>query len=299
MSQTIQPIAPADMLLFNDVVVRGSFTAAARHHGISKQAVSERVSRLEQALGVRLLQRTTRSLRPTEAGARYQAECQQIATLIAQANDTLQAEQAEPMGTLTVSAPYVFGRGGLIGVLALYRQRHPKVRVNLRLTDRLLNLVEEGVDVALRVSSLDDSSLSVRRLGAAHAYFAASPKLLRQLKPHSDIDLLRTGPALAFREGEVWDLPDGTRLRPQTVMTIDDLTALSAAVADGLGFARLPSALCRPLLAQNRIRLLLDGAPAARFSVFAAYMSKKQLPPKVRSFIDLLVEQRAEFTDAE
>jgi DNA-binding transcriptional LysR family regulator len=226
-------------------------------------------------------------------------QCQQIAALIAQANATMQAEQAEPMGTLTVSAPRVFGRGGLIGLLKVYRERHPKVHVNVRLTDQLVPLVGDQVDVALRVSSMDDSSLSVRRLGTARAFFAVSPRLLRDLKPRSHMELIRTGPLLCLRAGEVWEMPDGMKLRPQAVMTIDDLTALSAAVVEGVGVARLPGLLCRPLLAQKKIQLLLDGTPAASFTVFAAYVSKKQLSPKVRSFIDLLVERRGDFTDSD
>lgn len=287
------------MLLFADVVQHGSFTAAARQHGISKQAVSERVSKLEGALGVRLLQRTTRSLKPTEAGIRYQTECLQIASLIEQANTNMQAEQSEPMGMLTISAPNLFGRGSLIGLLKLYKHRYPKVHVNLRLTDRLVHLVDEGVDVALRVSHLDDGALSVRRLGSVHAYFVASPKLLRSLTARNDSDLIRTAPALAFRQGEVWELPDGAKVKPNTVLTIDDLVALSAAAAEGIGIARLPGMLSNTLIAQKKLRLLLDGAPAASFSVYAAYLSKKQLAPKIRSFIDLLVEQRANFVDAD
>lgn len=290
-------ISPADMLLFADVVQNGSFTAAARKHGISKQAVSERVNKLEQALGVRLLQRTTRSLKPTESGSRYQLECLRIATLIEQANTTLQAEQSEPMGTLTITAPRVFGRGSLIGLLKLYRQRYPKVHVNLRLTDRLMHLVDEGVDVALRVSFMEDNTLSIRRLGTAQAYFVANPKLVRSLNAKNDVDLIRTGPTLAFRQGEVWELPDGTKIKPNAVMTIDDLVALSVAATEGIGIARLPGMLCRPLIAQNKLKLLLRDSPAASFSVYAAYVSKKHLAPKVRSFIDLLVEQRAQFID--
>jgi DNA-binding transcriptional LysR family regulator len=286
------------MLLFANVVQQGSFTAAARQHGISKQAVSERVSKLEAALGVRLLQRTTRSLKPTEAGVRYQTECMQIATLIEQANANMQAEQSEPMGTLTISAPNLFARGALIGMLKEYRQRYPKVHVSLRLADRLVNLVDEGIDVALRVSHMSDNALSVRRLGTAHAFFVASPRLLRRLNAKNDADLIRTAPALAFRQGEVWELPDGAKVKPNAVMTIDDLVALSVAAVDGVGIARLPSMLCRPLIAQNKLQLLLDGTPATSFSVYAAYVSKKQLAPKIRSFIDMLAEQRALFTDA-
>lgn len=127
----------------------------------------------------------------------------------------------------------------------------------------------------------------------------SGPRLLRSLKPRSEMDLIRTGPALSLRAGEVWELPDGMKFRPQPVMTIDDLTALSMAVVQGVGVARLPGLLCGPLLAQKKIRLLLDGAPAASFTVFAAYVSKKHLSPKVRSFIDLLVERRSDFTDSD
>lgn len=293
----MSPIAPADMLLFVEVLEQGSFTAAARSLGLSKQAVSERIARLEAALGVRLLQRTTRSLRPTEAGHRYYTECAQIALLIREANATLQAEQSEPMGVLSVSAPNLFGRGNLVGLIHQYRRKYPKVIVNLRLSDRLVNLVDEGVDVALRVSRMKDSTLSARRLGTVHAYFVASPKLLRSLNYRNDMDVIRTAPALAFRTSEVWELPDGAKVKPNVVATIDDLVALTAAAAQGLGVARLPGMLCKPLITQHRLKALFDSAPATSFTVYAAYLSKKQLAPKIRGFIDMLVEERALFID--
>jgi DNA-binding transcriptional LysR family regulator len=299
MKLTKRSVSPGDMMLFADVVRQGSFTAAARTNGISKQAVSERVSKLEATLGVRLLQRTTRSLRATEAGARYHLECVLIAQLVERANSTMQAEQSESTGTLTVSVPNLFGRANLIGLIKTYRTRYPKVRVDLRLADRLVNLMEDGVDVALRVSRMEDSTLSARLIGTANSYFVGNPKLLRSLGVASDLELIRSAPALAFRDGETWALPSGEKIKPNVVVTIDDLIALSAAAAEGIGIARLPSILCRPLIAEKKLRLLLDGAPATRLSVYAAYLSKKQLAPKIRSFVDLLVEMRASFTDAQ
>jgi DNA-binding transcriptional LysR family regulator len=293
------PISPADMLLFADVITQGSFTAAAQVNGISKQAVSERVAKLEAVLGVRLLQRTTRSLKPTEAGQRYYLECMSIAERIEQANATILAEQSEPTGTLTISTPNVFGRANLISILKIYQARWPKVKISLHLTDRLVNLVEEGIDIALRVSQLTDSALSVRRLGTVHSYFVASPELIDAQQAKTDLELLRNAPALSLRTGEVWEMPDGSKLRPQSSITINDLVALTSACQEGLGVARLPGMLCRSLVEQNKLRFLLDGAPATSFSVYAAYLSKKQLAPKIRSFIDLLVEQRMLFTDAD
>lgn len=291
-------ISPADMLLYVDVVREGSFTAAARHLGISKQAVSERIHKLEAALGVRLLQRTTRSLRMTEAGARYHSGCAQIAQHIEQANSAVQAEQATPTGVLRISAPTLYGRNRLIPAIQAYSERNPNVQVSLRLSDRLVNLVDEGVDVALRVSNLDDSSLSVRRLGEVSSYFVASPALLKKYPHVTDSDIIRRAPAITFREAEIWDLPTSERIKPNAVLAVNDLEALSAAVTLGLGIARMPGILCQPLIAQNKLRKLLPNHAATHMTVYAVYVSKKHLAPKIRAFIDVLIEHRSDFTES-
>jgi DNA-binding transcriptional LysR family regulator len=290
-------VSPADMLLFVDVVREASFTAAARRQGISKQAVSERIGRLESALGVRLLQRTTRRLHTTDAGERYFGECAAIAQRIEQANLAMQTEQAEPMGLLRVSAPVVYGRAKLMNAIRTYTRRFPKVQVDLRLADRLVNLVEEGVDVALRVSDLNDGSLSVRRLGEVSAHFVASPALLAAHAQHNDAHIISTVPAITFREGEIWDLPTGAKVKPNAVLNVNDLASVAAAAALGIGVARLPGIICKPMVARGELQLLLQGKAASSFSVYAAYVSKKQLAPKIRAFIDVLVQHRADFTD--
>jgi DNA-binding transcriptional LysR family regulator len=292
-------ISPSDMLLFVDVVQQASFTAAAMQQGISKQAVSERIGRLEAALGVRLLQRTTRSLRTTEAGERYYTECAQIAHVIEQANQTLQTEQAEPVGKLVVSAPILYGRGKLIPAIKAFTQRYPKVQLDLRLSDSLVNLVGERIDVALRVSHLNDSALSVRRLGAVSAYFVASPALLIEFEGKNDAEIVRAAPAVTLRDNEIWDLPQGAKIKPKSVLTVNDLSAISSAAVAGMGIARLPGIECKPLVAQGSLKMLLDGQPANSFTVYAVYVSKKQLAPKIRAFIDTLVEHRTDFTDGE
>jgi DNA-binding transcriptional LysR family regulator len=292
-------ISPADMLLFVEVVREAGFSAAARRVGISKQAVSERIGKLETALGVRLLQRTTRSLRPTDAGARYFEECAKISQHIELANLAVQAEQATPTGLLRVSAPMLYGRDRLIPAIEDFIARYPKVQVSLRLTDALVNLVDEGVDVALRVSHLSDSALSVRRIGDVASYFVASPPLLARYAGRSEAEIIRTAPALNFREGEIWDMPEGAKVKPNTVLTINDLEALAAATLQGMGIARLPGILCKPLVAQGRLQSLLSGHAATGMTVYAVYVSKKQLAPKIRAFIDVLIEHRADFTERE
>jgi DNA-binding transcriptional LysR family regulator len=294
---TAPSISPADMLLFVDVVREASFTAAAKRQGISKQAVSERIGRLEAALGVRLLQRTTRRLHTTDAGERYYNECAVIAERIEEANTAMQTEQAEPIGLLRVSAPVLFGRARLMNAVRTYTQRYPKVRVDLRLTDRLVNLVEEGVDLALRVSDLNDGSLSVRRLGGVASYFVASPQLRAAHARQNDAQFISTAPAITFREGEIWDLPTGAKVKPSSVLNVNDLASVAAAAAAGIGVARLPGIVCKPMVAQAELQLLLQGQVAAGFSTYAAYVSKKQLAPKVRCFIDVLIEHRLDFVE--
>jgi DNA-binding transcriptional LysR family regulator len=281
------------MLLFVDVVREASFTAAAKRQGISKQAVSERIGRLEAALGVRLLQRTTRRLHTTDAGQRYYIECAVIAERIEDANAAMHTEQDDPIGLLRVSAPVLYGRARMMNAVRTYTQRYPKVQLDLRLTDRLVNLVEEGVDLALRVSDLDDGSLSVRRLGGVASYFVASPALRAAHARHNDAQ----APAITFREGEIWDLPSGAKVKPKRVLNVNDLAAVAAAAAAGIGVARLPGILCKPMVARAELQLLLQGHVAAGFSTYAAYVSKKQLAPKIRCFIDVLVEHRLDFVE--
>jgi DNA-binding transcriptional LysR family regulator len=292
-------ISPADMLMYVDVVREGSFTAAARHVGISKQAVSERIYKLEGALGVRLLQRTTRSLHMTDAGLRYHAECAQIAQQIELANLAMQAEQATPTGLLRLSAPMLYGRGRLIPAIQTYIERYPNVQVSLRLSDQIVNLVDEGIDIALRVSHLNDSSLSVRLLGEVSAYFVANPEFLAKYTGMTDSEIIRRAPAITFRESEIWDLPTGAKIKPNAVLTVNDLEALSAAAVQGLGLARMPGILCNPLIAENKLRKLLPDQAASTMTVYAVYVSKKHLSPKIRAFIDILVAHSRDFTEAD
>lgn len=287
------------MLLYVDVVREGSFTAAARHVGISKQAVSERIYKLEAALGVRLLQRTTRSLRMTDAGIRYHAECAQIAQQIEQANLAVHASQAAPTGLLRVSAPMLYGRNRLIPAIQTYISRYPNVQVSLLLSDQRINLIEAGIDVALRVSHLDDSSLSVRRLGEVAAYFVASPILLKKYPKMTDGEIIRRAPAITFRESEIWDLPTGAKIKPNAVLSVNDLEALSAAAVEGIGVTRMPGVLCHPFIAQKKLRKLLPEHSATEMTVYAVYASKTHLAPKIRAFIDVLVEHRLDFTEGD
>ena len=171
-------ISPADMLLFAAVVREGSFTRAARQLGITKQTASERIAKLEAGLGVRLLERTTRRLRATDAGTGYYERCALIAAQIDEANSEVQQRQAEPVGRLRVSAPVLYGRRFLAPLIADFLARYPRTRVEVVLSDRRVDLIEEGLDLAIRIGALDDSTLAARKLGEAHVYYVASPRFL-------------------------------------------------------------------------------------------------------------------------
>ena len=171
-----------DMLFFAEVVERGGFAAAGRALGVPKSRLSRRVAALEMQLGVRLLQRTTRSLALTEVGQAYLRHCQELRTCAESAADLVASVHTAPRGTIHVSCPVTLAQTVLAELLPQFLQRHPQVRIEMQVSNRAVNLVEEGVDVALRVRhSVDDSaSLVVKRLDTARQVLVASPALLQR-----------------------------------------------------------------------------------------------------------------------
>lgn len=282
------PIAPSDMLLFAAVVREGGFTRAARVLGLTKQTVSMRIARLEQALGVRLLERTTRRVRVTESGAAYAQRCAAIALEVEQANDEVQRRQAEPVGLLRVSAPMLYGRRFLAPVIARFLGRYPGLRLELALADRRVDLIEEGIDLAIRIGALDDSSLTARKLDEGHIYYLASP---RYLKTHGmpKASELRSLRCIAVRPHETWQV-GAVRARIEPVLVANDLEVACAAAVGGVGLARLPSLVCAREVRAGRLVVLFAGEAPQPRPVYAVYPSRQHLPTKVRAFIDCLGE---------
>lgn len=277
---------PADMVLFAAVVREGSFTKAATRLGITKQTASERIGKLEARLGVRLLERTTRRLRVTEPGAIYYERCAAIATQIDEANAEVRRRQVEPVGLLRVTAPVLYGRRYLAPVVAHFLRRHPKVRIELVLADRRVDLIEEGFDLAIRVGPLDDSSLAFRKLGEGHAYVVASPALLRA-HPVTSVAHLRAAPAVGTRFVETWEVK-GTRIEVEPTLVVNDLEAACDAAVAGVGVARVPAIVCREPVADGRLRVLFGPMPALLVSVYAVFPSRQYMAPKVRLFLEAL-----------
>ena len=288
-----------DMLYFVEVVERGGFAAAGRALGIPKSRLSRRVADLEVHLGVRLLQRTTRKLSLTQVGETYLRHCQAMRDAALAASDAVAEVQTEPRGTIRVSCPVTLAQTVLGELMPDFLKRCPLVQVEMQLTNRPVNLVEEGVDVALRVrSSLDDSgSMVVKRLDVSRQILVASPDLLeRQGTPKSLDDLqLLDSLAMTAVDGHSSLLlvgPEGKehRLQLQPRYVADDLLTLKFAALAGSGMCWLPDYMCQEELAQGSLVQLLPQWSPPPGIVHAVFPSRRGLAPAVRNFLDFLGE---------
>jgi DNA-binding transcriptional LysR family regulator len=282
-----------DIVVFARVVEAGSFTAAARLLAMPKTTVSRRIAALEREVGVRLLQRTTRSLNLTDAGRLYYEQSSQALRTIEEANLRLAEARAEPSGTIRISAPVGFSGHFLIGAVVDFLAMYPKTNVELRLTDDRLNLVEEGIDIAFRTGILQDSTLIARKLGSAHRLLCASPDYLaRYGKPDSPADLTHhqcviAGPSAS---GAHWVLegPSGQ----ETVVVAgrfaaNEMQAVVAAALAGFGIAQLPQAIAEGLINDGRLQRVLKAYTTPAGGLHVLYPSSRHLSPLVKAFIEL------------
>lgn len=293
-----------DMLYFAEVVERGGFAAAGRHLGIPKSKLSRRVAELETRLGVRLLQRTTRKLSLTEVGEVYLRHCTAMRDAADAAAEAVEQAQTEPRGTIRVACPVTLAQSTIGPIMGAFLARYPLVRVDMRVSNRVVDLVEEGVDVALRVrATLEDSgSLVVKNLGLTQTFLVASPALLaRQGQPASPQDLARLDSvSMSAVDGKAtWNLlgPNGATysLTHQPCYVADDLLTLKFAVVCGSGMCVLPDYMCREEVQDGRLVLVLAGWAPPQGVFHAVYPSRRGMVPAVRRFLDFL----AEYTNGE
>jgi len=286
-----------DIQVLARVVEAGSFTAAARLLGMPKTTVSRRIAALEREVGVRLLQRTTRSLSLTDAGRLYYEQSSQALRLIERANLRLAEARAEPSGTIRISAPVGFGGHFLTATVFDFLTAHPKTRVELRLTDDTLNLVETGIDLAFRTGVLPDSTLVARRLGSTHRILCASPDYLARCGvPAVPADLaghhcVIAGPSAA---GAPWVLegPEGSEtVTVSGRFAANEMQAVHAAALAGLGIAQLPLGIAEAAVAEGRLRRVLPEHTTPAGGLYAVYPSSQHLSPLVRAFIALAAER--------
>jgi DNA-binding transcriptional LysR family regulator len=286
-----------DIMVFVRVVEAGSFTAAARLLGMPKTTVSRRIAALEREVGVRLIQRTTRSLTVTDAGRLYYERSGEALRTIEDANLRLAEARAEPSGTLRISAPVGFGGSFLTGTVTDFLARHPKARVELLLTDDQLNLVEHGIDLAFRTGLLPDSTLVARKLGSTHRILCASPGYLaRHGVPALPADLARHDCVIAgsSTSGAHWLLEGPHGQETVTVsgrFAANEMQAVFAAAVAGCGIAQLPHRMVGAPISDGRLRRVLDDYTTPAGGLHAVYPSSRHLSPLVKAFIDLAADR--------
>lgn len=288
-----------DMLLFAEVVERGGFAAAGRALGMPKSRISRRVAALEAELGVRLLQRTTRKLSLTDVGETYLRHCQALRESAQAAADAVAEVQTEPRGTIRVVCPVTLAQTVLGGVMHIYLARHPQVRVEMEVNNRVVDLVKEGIDVALRVRlTLEESgSLVVKRLDDARSVLVASPaQLARQGTPTTLDDVSRLDSlAMSTTDGVVTIRLTNAQgreavLRHTPRYIADDLLTLKFAVLGGAGMCWLPDYMCEAELLSGQLVQLLPDWSTPVGVVHAVFPSRRGMSPAVRSFLDFLGE---------
>jgi DNA-binding transcriptional LysR family regulator len=288
-----------DMLFFAEVVERGGFAAAGRALGVPKSRLSRRVAELEAQLGVRLLQRTTRKLSLTAIGETYLRHCLALRESAQAAADAVAEVQTEPRGTIRVVCPVTLAQTVLGDVLPIYLARHPQVQVEMEVNNRVVDLVEEGVDVALRVRlTLEESgSLVIKRLDEARSVLVASPRLLeRQGTPTTVEEASRLDSvAMSATDGVVsiqltHSSGHQAVLQQRPRLIADDLLTLKLAVLGGSGMCSLPDYMCEEELRDGRLVQLLPEWTRPVGVVHAVFPSRRGLSPAVRSFLDFLGE---------
>ncbi|ACE94843.1 putative transcriptional regulator protein, LysR family (plasmid) [Rhizobium etli CIAT 652] len=289
-----------DLMLFAAVVHHGSFSAAALAHGLPKSKVSRRVAGLERRLGVRLLQRSTRALHVTEVGQALLPHCESMAESAQAALEVAASAGEHPSGRLKVSCPIGVAHIYLAPVLGKFLKAHPAVRFELDLTNRRVDVIAEGYDVALRIrSSLDDSNLVVRSLGTSEQMLVASPEFIATHGPFGSADSLQrkpgVGPAGVRGERNFWSLlkPDGVSIDIEYLPTLmtDDVYVLCQAALAGIGVARLPVNICGDAIRDGRLVKVLPHYRLHAHGVHAVFPSRRGLVPAVRAFLDFLAEE--------
>lgn len=283
-----------DVLAFTRVAETGSFTRAAERLGWPKSSVSHRVARLEKTIGARLLERSTRRLRLTEVGARYHEHTLRVLQELDLASATVASFRAQPQGGLRISASVVLGQALLPDLLVEFARLYPNVQLFVDLSNRRVDLLEEGFDVAIRAGRLPDSSLVSRRLGYAEARLYAAPGYLRlrgtPVNPDDLVghDLIDNAPKSGRKP---WQLShdDGSSfiLESQFSVASNDPLLLREIAAAGTGIVSLPTFVAAPALKDLRLSPVLPGWATKRLEVHVLFPSHKSLSPALRAFVDL------------
>jgi DNA-binding transcriptional LysR family regulator len=285
-----------DLRGFVEVVDSGGFGRAARRLGVSKSIVSRRIARLEADLGTRLLSRTTRGISPTEAGLEFKARSERILAELEEAREAVARQAGDVVGRLRLSAPLSFGVRHVAPVLAELAHRYPRLEMDVSYSDRLVDLIGERFDVAIRIGALQDSSLVARRLAAVRAVVVASPAYLaRRGRPHTPADLARHECLIySGRTFADWRFRSGKRslaIRPEGRLRTDSGEAILQWAVAGLGIAKAPSFLVSDVIESGVLEPLLSDYPTPGYGIYVVRPPGSFVSGKVRVLIDALVQR--------
>ncbi|MDO6639595.1 LysR family transcriptional regulator [Shewanella sp. 5_MG-2023] len=286
------------VVIFTQVIELGSFSLAAEKTGHSTSYVSKTVTKLEQRLNTRLLHRSTRSLSLTAEGKLFYQQCQQMVADAQAAINMIDSSLMTPNGTLKISCPVTFGLQYLQPILSLYMRMYPEVKLDIDFSDRHVDLVQEGYDLAIRATGqLTDSSLICKRIGQFHAHVVATPQYLATHGTPQVPSELTEHQCICYsnlKQPDRWlfEHADG---RSETVTVAQVIGCNNAdmelaMVLDHHGICRLPSFYLTAALEKQQLSILFEDYIQPQIDIYAVYPSRKHLSPKVRRFIDLLVE---------
>jgi DNA-binding transcriptional LysR family regulator len=296
-----------DLYFFAAVVEHGGFSAAGRALGIPKSRLSKRVAQLEERLGVRLLQRTTRRFVVTEVGERFYKHCRAVLEEAQAAQDAVDELQAEPRGIVRVSCPTSLAQTVIAWLLPEFLAQHPKVQVRLLASDRRVDVINEGFDVAIRVrSKLDsDATLVMRSFGQSTVLAVASPGLLKTLGAPQTPAQLSKLPALSMYEhdgAQLWtlvnDAGETVNVEMQARLVCGEFSVLLEAARRGMGVALLPEWIAAPAISRGELQVALPGWSAPQGTMHFVYPTRRGLLPAVRAFVDFLAARLPEATRA-
>jgi DNA-binding transcriptional LysR family regulator len=280
------------------VVETGSFTAAADRLAMSKALVSKYVGEIEKQLGIRLFNRSTRTLSLTEAGKSYYQGALSLTNKYAQLVDTVTGEQTNPRGLIRISTSVTFGDTVLAPKLPLFLKQYPDLKVEIQLTDRKIDMLEEGIDVVIRIGGVDDSNLIARQINHFPLALCASPAFLKEHGiPKKVTDLLKVNCIVDsnFKIAKQWPFTDKNGYT-QTItinsnVAVNSPRSVRALAISGAGVGLIPKFIAQDALDKGLLLTVLSEYKTVSFGMFAIYPHRRYLPQKVRCFIDFLTEQ--------
>lgn len=281
------------MKAFTLVVETGSFSAASERLSISRAAASKYVSQLEAQLGVRLLNRTTRHVSTTESGRMYFERCKEMLHLMEEADDMVAGLSGAPKGILRISAPSVFANRHLVPLLSEFSQLYPDVKIEIMVSERLVDLVDEGYDLAIRIAYEHDAELIARRLTSCRHVMVAAPAYLNTapvLEKPSDLQC-HACMLYSFTQNNTWPMAKDGQDYPVKIsplITSNNPEVLLEAAIAGMGITIMPTFIAYEAIRNGRLQTVLNDYTVLKLDIYAVYASRHYLPAKIRTFIDFL-----------